>query len=335
MAASYAQAVRNGTLAAARLHRELDLRQQIELRGGGVDVFGAYQTLDIPLLVRPLKGLLGAYIEAPLPGVLVTSQRRLNIQRFTAAHELGHFQLRHRPSLDDVRILRRMLGNGLATVYWQETEADAFAIEFMLPRWLIHWHMKRQGWTTGDLRRPDNVYQLALRIGASYEATCRTLVRHRLLAYDLTRVLLETQPRTLKIALLKDYQPQSYRGDVWLLTERDAGTRIDGSRDDLFVLRLEEHSDGGYLWDIDKLKTSGFDVVRDTLKPIDRGIGSPVIRRVTAIPPDQRCGFISLDERRPWDSESPGSTFKVECDFTGPEVEGYSRAERRCLLDAA
>jgi hypothetical protein len=49
----------------------------------------------------------------------------------------------------------------------------------------------------------------------------------------------------MKVALLDAYRPQDYRGDVWLLTERDAGTRIDGSRNDLFVLRLEEHSGGG------------------------------------------------------------------------------------------
>ena len=39
----------------------------------------------------------------------------------------------------------------------------------------------------------------------------------------------------MKVALLEAYQPQDYRGDVWLLTERDAGARIDGSRNDLLL----------------------------------------------------------------------------------------------------
>ena len=30
---------------------------------------------------------------------------------------------------------------------FQEVEADAFAVEFMMPRWLIGWHAARQGWT--------------------------------------------------------------------------------------------------------------------------------------------------------------------------------------------
>jgi hypothetical protein len=136
--------------------------------------------------------------------------------------------------------------------------------------------------------------------------------------------------------LLEAYRPQDYRGDVWLLTDRDAGARIDGSRDDLFVLRLEEHSGGGYLWDIDQLRASGFGIVRDELEAIDgEGIGGPVIRRVTAAPPETYRGRMALDERRPWDPEPPLSRLSVEVDLTGPEEEGLSRAERRSLLEAA
>ena len=55
----------------------------------------------------------------------------------------------------------------------------------------------------------------------------------------LARELQQMQPRELKVGLLEDYRPQDYRGDVWLLTERDAGTRIDGSRNDLTCTGLE------------------------------------------------------------------------------------------------
>jgi Zn-dependent peptidase ImmA (M78 family) len=336
MATSYAEAVRTGTMAAARLHKSLDLRNQIALRGGNVDVFAAIQALDLPLLLRPLQGLLGAYLSEPAPGVLVTTQRPMSIQRFTAAHELGHFTLHHEPSLDDESILRRMPMASEQGGNFQEVEADAFAVAFMIPRWLIGWHAERQGWTVQDFRRPSTVYQLALRIGASYEATCWTLARNRFIGANQARELLQTQPRELKAGLLKGYKPLDYRVDVWLLTERDAGTRIDGSRNDLFVLRLEEHSGGGYLWDIDQLKASGFGVVRDDLEAVDgEGVGGPVIRRVTAAPPGTHRGRMSLEERRPWDPDPPLTTLNVEFDLTGPEEEGLSRAERRVLLEAA
>jgi Zn-dependent peptidase ImmA (M78 family) len=335
-ATSYAGVVRAGTMAAARLHQRLPLRKDIKASGGNVDVFRAIYAVDLPLLLRPLQGLLGAYLNEPAAGVLVTTQRPMSIQRFTAAHELGHFLMRHLPSLDDESILRRMPIAGEPTADFQEIEADAFAVEFMMARWLILWHAARQGWMADEFRKPNRVYQLALRIGASYEATCWTLVRHGLITAPVARELLKTQPRGLKAALLEAYKPKDYRGDVWLLTERDAGTRIDGSRNDLFVLRLEEHSGSGYLWDIDQLKASGFGVVRDELEAIDGdGIGGPVIRRVTAEPIEPYRGRIALDERRPWEPDEPIASLKVDVDLTGPEEEGLSRAERRSLLQAA
>jgi len=260
----------------------------------------------------------------------------MSIQRFTAAHELGHFSLRHQPSLDDESILRRTPMTTLPTGDFQEEEADAFAVMFMMPRWLISWHANRQGWTVNDFRRPHIVYQLALRIGASYEATCWMLVRHRLIQQPLARELLQTQPRAMKATLLETYRPQDYRGDVWLLTERDARTRIDGSRNDFFVLRLEEQSGGGYLWDIEQLKESGFVIIRDELEAIDgEGVGGPVVRHVTATPSDAHRGRMSLDQRRPWDPDPPLSSFNLDFDLTGPEEHGLSRAERRSLLEAA
>lgn len=336
VASNYAGAVRAGTMAGARLQRQLGFRSVVEAHGGNIDVFAAIQRIDLPLLLRPLQNLLGAFLNNPAAGVLVTTQRPMSIQRFTAAHELGHFSMRHLPSLDDENMLRRMPMAGDESADFQEVEADAFAVEFMMPRWLIQWHAARQGWNTDDFRKPNRVYQLALRIGASYEATCWTLSRHGLITPALARESLQTQPRELKAALLAAYKPKDYRGDVWLLTPRDAGTRIDGSRNDLFVLRLEEHSGGGYLWDIDQLKESGFGIVRDELEAIDgEGIGGPVIRRVTAEPPEPYRGRIALDERRPWEPDEPIASLDLEFDLSGPEEEGLSRAERRSLLEAA
>ncbi len=119
-AADYPGAVRAGTMAAARLHQRLDLRQQIEARGGNVDVFAAVQSLDLPLLLRPLQGLLGAYLSEPTPGVLITTQRPMSIQRFTAAHELGHLVLHRHGDPKGKEV---------------EQQANEFAGAFLLPEW--------------------------------------------------------------------------------------------------------------------------------------------------------------------------------------------------------
>ncbi|MGB3471103.1 MAG: ImmA/IrrE family metallo-endopeptidase [Erythrobacter sp.] len=336
MALDYEGAVRAGAMAAGRLHRRLETQAFIEKYGGNVDVFGTIHSLGLPLLLRPLKGLLGAYLSSPAPGVLVTTERPMSIQRFTAAHELGHFAMEHEPSLDDESILRRMPISPEPGSKFEETEADAFAIAFMMPKWLIAQHCAQQNWTTIDLRRPNVAYQLSLRIGASYEATCRTLVRYNLITTSIMRDLLETKPRSLKVDLLLDYKPANYRGDVWLLTEKDEGARLDGSRNDLFVLKLTEHSGGGYLWDLDQLMASGFAVVRDEREAFDaEAIGGPVVRRVTAAPEAAHCGRMSLNERRPWQPASANASLTIDYDLTGPEQQGLSRAERRQLLEAA
>ena len=340
MARDYSDAVRRGTQFAARLHKKLNLKESIEDIGGDVDVFEAIHTLGLPLLLRPLSGLLGAYLSKPSPGVLVTTQRPLSIQRFTAAHELGHHYMGHEPSLDDENVLRRIMvpDSTSGDNKLQESEANAFAVAFMMPRWLIYWHLKRQGWSVHDVQLPPCVYQLSLRIGASYEATCWTLLRHKILKLVQVRTLLETQPKTLKGLLLNSYNPPDRHGNVWLLTERDAGTQIDGSRNDLFVLRLKEHSGGGYLWDIDQLKASGFGIVRDDQEVIsadEEEIGCPMYRCVTTSPPESCLGTLYIDERRPWETNEPLSQLRFNFDLTGPEEEGLSRAEKKSLFAVA
>ena len=324
-------------MAAARLHLQLDTRNRVTGTGGSIDVFNASVALGLPLLLRPLKALLGAYLPHPIPGVLVTTERPLSIQRFTAAHEVGHFCLQHLPSLDDETILRRMaMPNAPGGPNMQETEADAFAVGFLMPRWLVEWHCQRQGWLARDLAAPLNVYQLSLRLGASYEATTWTLQRFNLIAADIGQTLRRMQPRTIKAALLQDHRPSDYRGDVWLLTERDGETRIDGSRNDHFVLRLNEHSGGGYLWNIDQLKASGFVIIRDASESFDHeGVGNATIRSVTAALEKAQRGELSIAEARPWQPRSPIAELRLNYDFTGPEEEGLSRAERRQLLEAA
>jgi Zn-dependent peptidase ImmA (M78 family) len=336
MASDYPGAVRAGAMAAGRLHRTLGTRSLIESRAGSVDVFGAIAALDLPLLFRPLRGLLGAFLNFPIPGILVTTERPMSIQRFTAAHELGHFSLHHQPSLDDETILRRMPTSAEPTGQFQETEADSFAIAFMIPKWLIQTHCFRQGWRMTDLRRPEIAYQLSLRIGASYEATCRTLVRYELITLTEMRDLIRTEPRLLKSDLLVDFRPANYRRDVWLLTERDEGTLIDGSQHDLFVLRLKEHSNGGYVWNFDQLVASGFAIVKDVRQEIDANvIGNPVLRQVTASHSSGARGHLLLEEFRPWQPSPALSQLTLDFDLTGPEVEGLSRAERRRLFEAA
>jgi len=173
-------AILAGAKAAHTLHRDLGVREHIERTAGGrVDVFGAISKLGATLMFQPLDKLLGAYVPAEEPGVLITTQCTLPVQRFTGAHELGHLYMRHEPSLDDEGILRRAPFHTRSRLQRQEQEADAFASIFLAPAWLLALIVQRQGWPAEALADPVTVYQLSLRLGTSYTATAYVLERHK------------------------------------------------------------------------------------------------------------------------------------------------------------
>ncbi len=336
MASSASEAIRNGVAKAARLHEQLGSQTAMVAQLGSIDVFDTISQLDITLLLRPLNGLLGAYLREPAPGILITTQRPLSIQRFTAAHELGHFYLEHKPSLDDEQVLRRSPFQNRGLLDLQELEANTFAAAFLMPRWLVMQQCRQHGWTAVDLQDPDKVYQLALRLGTSYAATCHTLQRYNVIDPTVAKELLMAEVRTRKQRLLGDFVPQNYFGDTWLLTEADQGTSISGSRNDMFVIRLKEHSSGGYVWNFDQLVESGFLIVQDTREALDEdGVGNPVFRNITAQLEDSNQGRVDLTEKRPWQPQDTLSKLSFDFDLTGPELEGLSRADKKKALLAA
>jgi hypothetical protein len=273
----------------------------------------------------------------PSPGVLITTKRPSSVQRFTAAHELGHHHLGHKPSLDDETILRRAPFTSQAGDDPQEIEADAFAAAFLLPRWLVDWHCERQAWTDEALHKPEAVYQLALRVGTSFSATCWTLQRYGILDRSAAREMVAIEPKTIKQALLGDVRPENYYGDVWLLSEKDADIQIDGGPSDLFVVKLPEHSGAGYLWRFDELNVDSFLLMKDAREGDERdsSIGDHVTRKFITQSRCRQSGEIRLTEKRAWKAGAPISTFVMRYDLEGSEAEGWSRAERRYRLEAA
>jgi hypothetical protein len=327
-------AILQGAYAAERLHDQLSIRQAAEASTGAIDVFGALLALDVALLFRPLDGLLGACLPGPRPGVIISTQRPLHVQRFTGAHELGHVALGHEVSLDGEEILGRSPGSS-----FNETElaADSFGGAFLLPKWLLQLHARRQGWNRESMSDPHAVYQLALRSGASYEATCVALERHRIIDRATRERLIGKPRRAIKLELLDGFDVDDFRRDVWLLTERDEGLTLEGGPDDLFILKLTENGGAGYLWTTFGLVEAGFAILRDQrhIPPPGRAIGGPVTRELTARVNEPASGEFALELRRPWQGSGPAiASLHVSYDLFGKEV-GMPRAVRRSLARAA
>jgi Zn-dependent peptidase ImmA (M78 family)/predicted secreted protein len=331
------EAILKGSKAAHTLHRDLGVREPLERSGGGrIDVFGAIGRLGGTLMFQKLDKLLGAYVPAEEPGILITTQRTLPVQRFTGAHELGHLYMGHEPSLDDEGILRRAPFSATSRAERQEREADAFASMFLAPSWLLALIVERQQWPTKVLADPVTVYQASLRLGTSYAATCYVLERHKAINRTQRERLLSFEPKAIKQSLLHDYEPPDWRSDVWLLTNRDEGAFIEGGRNDLFVVRLRENSGAGYLWSFDELKAAGFALVTDDQEADDpECIGGILTRRVTARSSQRNQGEITLHESRPWLPHKPLHKLHLHYDLRGPEEPGMWEPDLRRVLQVA
>ena len=75
------------------------------------------------------EGVAGAYIAKPdLPLLLVNGRQAISRQRFTLAHEFGHFRMRHGSVVDEQKAISGFYGHDP-----QEVCANAFAAEFLMP----------------------------------------------------------------------------------------------------------------------------------------------------------------------------------------------------------
>lgn len=308
----------NGIRGAAEVHQRLGIIDYLKEGIDQIDVFQALSNLDIPTLCRPLDGLLGAYINSESKGVLITTKRRLPIQRFTAAHELGHVWLKHEESLDSEQTIG-LARQGVATVPLQEIEAEAFASEFLLPKLLIVQTAKKQGWRKSDLSDPKVVYQLALRTGTSYEASWRALLENNLITHKAAEFIRSKPPKEAKESVLGDIIPDDYHLDVFKLTSKDNGLEIKASPEDIIVLELQEHSNGGYLWS-DLYNYPSLKLIKDqSFSKDSNNIGGSRVRKYVF----QGAGKVELnmEEKRPWEkSSAPIDQVDLNLDFNGKEI---------------
>lgn len=320
---------------AGRLHHRLESQSKITQLGGGVDVFRTVDELSVALVFRPLKNLLGIFLPKPVPGVMITTERGLAVQRYTAAHELGHFVLKHPASVDDESILVRY-PFGSKPYNNVEAAADAFAASFLMPRWLIESHAERQGWTGESFDDPRTVYQLALRIGVSYRAACHSLAQHRIINKNSLSGRLAVEPKKIKQALMSGRSMANWYPDVWVLSERDRGTIVQGGPNDVFLISLKEQSGAGYLWNVDELEKSGFAIVSDERRIPDasEAVGGSVERLLVAAAQTETDSEVDFSQARPWDPKSVADHFHVQFELFGKE-SGKPRFDRKRMVAAA
>ena len=124
------------------------------------------------------------------------------------------------------------------------------------------------------------------------------------------------------------------------MTDRDDGLVLEGSRSDLMVLRVAEHTSSGYLWQFGDLVEAGLTITADDHIPPGSGehIGGVVMRTVLAELGAGKSarGHVQLRETRPWQPEGKAiSSLELNFDLSGPVQTGLLPAQRKILLSAA
>ncbi len=251
-------------MAAGQLAKEIGLERRVLNEWGRVDIFAIATELDVPVVFRPLKGLLGVFMRQPTPGVLVTNQRPRSVQRLTCAHEIGHFYLNHAMSMDDESSVGIAMRLGPSTDF-MELEADGFAYELLMPRYLVRFWVDTLARDGFDMRDPLGIYQLSLRLGCSYQATVLCLQRMNFLdrpRFDLANT---TPVKVLKKRLIPDIELESWHSDVWRLGEGDRNFPIQASVNDVFIVSAPEMSAAGYLNELKDMDSNGFRILRESI----------------------------------------------------------------------
>ena len=205
----------------------------------------------------------------------------------------------------------------------EELAADTFAAELLAPRRLIVASAKRHRWSRKALGLPQNVYQLALRLGISYKAACWALVSARILSLDsassLQRMPVLDQKRALAPASLMSHS----WADVWSLWPADTGTFLEAGPDDLFAVSVQDHASAGYLWQLVDTDANA-EIVDERRELVSDTYGQPFSRVVYVRFPAPGVHRLQFEHIRPW-SGAKTATIEIEIDAFGKEQVGVPR----------
>lgn len=231
---------RRAMQAAAELLDQLDIDQEQP-----VDVFDAIGRLGMWLVFQRLRSLLGAVVAQGSGGVMITTEREPAIQRYTAAHEIGHWRLDYNPTAFDTET--DVFNPGANE---RERVAQWFASYFLMPPPLVHTTVARH-LSTGTTMSPATAYLIARDMQVSYEAALRQMANLDILI-DRERDNLLAIPRLkAKQDAAQGHRPQDGYADVWLVDERSLERtveQVDVVVHDEIVVALPENRTTGYRW---------------------------------------------------------------------------------------
>lgn len=308
--------------ASAKAHRHWDVPTD-----AWVDVFEVAARQGVFLAFRPLGKLGAAIIAEPhtAPGIIVNSNHPLSRQRYSVAHELGHLFFKHPSTLDYTDLLER----GRATAKTDEEKlAESFASWFLMPPDLLDAYTARRG--LQRISTPEQVYQLSLFLGTSYESTVHHLRYSRRATSQRADAWLEERPQAIKARLCAGFEPESWRSDVHMLDESDDKTSRLARAGDRVIVDLQEIPSSGYRWRLsDNAAVSVLSdeyVAQYAVAPDTVRTGALRTRRFVLALEDveQRVdAALILNQSRAWRQDEVARTFKIDITIEAKQRLGF------------
>jgi predicted secreted protein len=294
-----------------------------------IDVYRAIRAMRLWLLFEPLEGLFGMYqrYEAAA-GVLVNVKVHPALQRYTAAHELGHHVMGHEVGIDPERHITRWTNLGT-----QELAAQMFAAEFLMPLAAVNAEAATLGIDAGDIDEV-GVYQLSLRLRTSYSAMITRLQTMDWIGSSEARRFRSIPPKTVKLRLL-GRPPTDPRTDVWLVTDSQKRAAIAPLVGDAVLFSLDETPSTGYRWSPEL--TEGLSIAKDEFveppgaageEPIG-GTGHRELHVTVDAPTSAHAHFLL---RRQWEVKDAAAELDVALDADLRPERGVDVVQQPSLL---
>jgi len=331
---------------AERRHRRLntDLSKRI-------DIFDIIERDNLWLMFQPLGNLYGSYLPIDgSAGILINANHPLNLQRYTASHEYGHFVLGHEVSLDEAESIQPHRSEHNL----QEAAAQSYAAYFLMPMQLVNTVLRSMGLPLKpENLMPAEAYHFSLELGASYAAVVNHLATLNKISWEVANELRGQEPKIIKAEIGLGTRPQDVHADVRALDEHDSG-RIFHIRvnDELHIL-LPEAPSTGYIWTVDK--TTIVDLRGDASAEDESANGAFLALvdekfQPAAHPGELRLGAgglrhfvfrslkpgkhtLQLVNRRPWQANTRGlKTFEVFLDISSNNIQGLRERQQESLL---
>jgi Zn-dependent peptidase ImmA (M78 family)/predicted secreted protein len=330
---------------AERRHRRLntDLSKRI-------DIFDIIERDNLWLMFQPLGNLYGSYLPIEgSAGILINANHPLNLQRYTASHEYGHFVLGHEVSLDEAESIQPHRSEHNL----QEAAAQSFAAYFLMPMQLVNTVLRSMGLPLKpESLKPIEAYHFSLEVGVSYAAAVNHLATLNKIPWRVANELRGQEPKFIKAEIGRGTRPQDVHADVWELDESDSGRIFHIRVNDELHIRLPETPSTGYIWTVDKAIIA--DLRRDSSEgesangaflalvdekfepgahPGELRLGAGGLRRFVfrSLKPGKHT--LQLVNRRPWQANTRGlKTFEISLDISSNDIQGLRERQQESLL---